>query len=180
MAFVPEKVDEAFHEIAGHEYDGKIIVELKLFFPLILRSLTILVQWIQQGESQCQQIQNLDEMMSNDPENRPVYSGPEVSKEGVLGLRVEVEGLEGGLAAWWNLIHLGVAAALRAGLTGLQGLRGDEDDVGVSEDGVNDNNEGNNEKEEEGEGEIQNFPHQEKIVPLKVLPQNLERKGNIN
>ena len=170
MAFVSQKVDEAFHEIAGHEYCGKIIVELILFFPFCLRSGSVLVQWIQQGESQCKQIENLDEMMSDDPQNRTVYSGSEVSKEGVFGRGVEVEWLEGSLATWWNLIHLGVTAALRMSLTGcLQGLRGDEDNVGISEDGVNNNNERNNEKEEEGEGEIQNFPHQEKIVPRKLF-----------
>ena len=90
-----------------------------------------------------------------------------------------VEGLEGSLGAWLNVIHLGVIAALRAGHTGLQGLRGDEDDVGVSEDGVNNNHERNNEEEEEGEGKIQNFPHQEKVIPREVSSQNLEGKGNI-
>ena len=89
--------------------------------------------------------------------------------------------LEGGLA-WLNVVHLdlnlsvAVAITFWSALVGLQGLRGDEEDVGFSEDGVNDDNERKDEEEEEGVGEIQNFPCQEKIIPMKVFPQNLEKK----
>ena len=79
------------------------------------------------------------------------------------------------------MTHLNIflQTGLRTGSTGFQGRRGDEDDVGFSEYGVNDDNERNHKEEEEGEREIQNFPHQEKIIPREVSSQNLEGKGNI-
>ena len=77
MSVVSQEINEAFHEIAGYEYDGETIVELILF-------LSRLVQWIQHGESQCQQKQGLNDMMSDDPQNRSVYSDSEVSKEDIL------------------------------------------------------------------------------------------------
>ena len=127
-------------------------------------------------------------MMSDDPQNRSVYSDSEVSKEDILWRRVRNHflRLERGLAAWLNVVHLNlnlsvaVAITFWSALVGLQGLRGDEEDVGFSEDGVNDDNERKDEEEEEGVGEIQNFPCQEKIIPMKVFPQNLEMKDNIN
>ena len=175
MAVVPEKVNEAFHEIAGHEYDGEIIIEMIL---LIAR----LVQWIQEREGQGKKVENLDDVMSNDPQDRSVYSGSEVSKEGMFRTRwrqrILPQRIEGGLTAWLEAVHLdnlGVVSGLRTVLTGLmQCLRGEEDEVGISEDCVNNNNERNqDEEEEEGEGEIQNFPRQEKIVPGKFFPNNL-------
>ena len=63
-----------------------------------------------------------------------------------------------------------IITAIWTALAGLQGLRGDEENVGFSEDGVNNDNERNDEEEQEGVGEIQNFPSQEKVVPMKVLP----------
>ena len=176
MAVVPEKVNEAFHEIAGHEYDGEVIIEMIL---LIAR----LVQWIQEREGQGKKVENLDDMMSNDPQDRSVYSGSEVSKEGMFRARwrqqILPQRVEGGLTAWLEAVHLDmnlrVVSGLRTVLIGLvQGLRGEEDKVGISEDCVNNNNERNQDKEEkEGEGEIQNFPRQEKLIPGKFFSNNL-------
>ena len=123
--------------------------------------------------------------MSNDPEDRPVNSGSEVSKQWMFSFRflLHIQRLEGGLAARLKESHLhsnlGIITVLHTGtpLTGLQGLRGEEYEVGFSEDSVNQNNERNQDKEEkEGEWEIQNFPRQEKIIPRKFFPNNLEIK----
>ena len=87
MAFVSQEVNEAFHEIAGDEYDGEIVVEMVLLFSAIIWAF---VQWIHECESQRQQIENLDAVMRDDPQDRSVYSGPEVSKEEVFGLGVRI------------------------------------------------------------------------------------------
>ena len=125
-------------------------------------------------------------MMSDDPQYRSVYSGSEVSKEDIFRRRGgnPRQRVAWGLATLLIVIYLDldhrIITAIWTALTGLQGLWGDEENVGFSEDGVNNDNERKDEEEEEGVGEIQNFPCQEEIIPMKVFPQNLEMKDNIN
>ena len=156
MSILPEEVNEALEEIATYEHDGEVVIEMILLHPVFPREVTRLVQGIQEGQRQHDEVDQLNDVMSNYPEDWSVDSCSEVGKEWMLQFLLHFSKHRRLTINGFNISHLHNLLIpflyISVFPTQLIFFWIHEDDVGIPEQSVHHNDERNNEEEEKGEG----------------------------